>query len=118
MKERVNIATVKELLGHKILSMTLRYAHLSKGHKKRAVSVMENVLGKSQLYKSYTIGQNPTKKELTIPAHSFKLSGGADGDRTRDLMTASHARSQLRHSPLLFIFSLLCRFLLSRLLFS
>ena len=25
--------------------------------------------------------------------------GGADGDRTRDLVTASHARSQLRHSP-------------------
>jgi hypothetical protein len=27
------------------------------------------------------------------------ISGGADGDRTRDLMTASHARSQLRYSP-------------------
>jgi hypothetical protein len=26
--------------------------------------------------------------------------GGADGDRTRDLMTASHARSQLRYSPI------------------
>jgi len=25
--------------------------------------------------------------------------GGADGIRTRDLVTASHARSQLRHSP-------------------
>src|SRR4030095_5557617 len=26
--------------------------------------------------------------------------GGADGDRTRHLMTASHARSQLRYSPI------------------
>ncbi len=30
-----------------------------------------------------------------------KNSGGADGIRTRDLVTASHARSQLRHSPFL-----------------
>ena len=28
-----------------------------------------------------------------------EISGGADGDRTRDLLTASQARSQLRHSP-------------------
>ena len=28
-----------------------------------------------------------------------KNAGGADGIRTRDLVTASHARSQLRHSP-------------------
>lgn len=32
-------------------------------------------------------------------ANSLILEDGADGGRTRDLMTASHARSQLRHSP-------------------
>ena len=29
----------------------------------------------------------------------FFLSGGAEGDRTPDLMTASHALSQLSYSP-------------------
>ncbi len=32
------------------------------------------------------------------------LSSGADGDRTRDLLNAIQARSQLRHSPILFQF--------------
>jgi site-specific recombinase XerC len=32
-----DITTVKELLGHKTIAMTMRYAHLSKEHKQRAV---------------------------------------------------------------------------------
>lgn len=31
--------------------------------------------------------------------HSFKINGGAEGDRTLGLMTASHALSQLSYSP-------------------
>ena len=31
--------------------------------------------------------------------HGGPSPGGADGDRTRDLVNAIHARSQLRHSP-------------------
>jgi len=42
----VDITTVKELLGHKTISMTLRYAHLSPNHKAKAVEL---------LYKNYTI---------------------------------------------------------------
>jgi len=37
----VNILTVKDLMGHKDLKMTLRYSHLSPGFKAQAVSVLD-----------------------------------------------------------------------------
>ena len=38
---RVDLITVKELLGHKTIKMTLRYAHLSPSHKRRAIECLE-----------------------------------------------------------------------------
>ncbi len=40
----VDLTTVKELLGHKSLNMTLRYSHLAPGHTKKAVNILDEVL--------------------------------------------------------------------------
>lgn len=38
----VDIRTVQELMGHKTISMTLRYAHLSPAHKRKAIEALES----------------------------------------------------------------------------
>ena len=40
----VDITTVKELLGHKTLAMTLRYSHLAPAHKVKAMDILDNTL--------------------------------------------------------------------------
>jgi integrase len=40
-----DLTTVKELLGHKSIQMTMRYAHLSQAHKKKAVDALASMMG-------------------------------------------------------------------------
>ena len=46
----VDLPTVKDLMGHKDIRMTLRYTHLSSDHKQRAVRALEQFGEKSQQF--------------------------------------------------------------------
>lgn len=66
----VDLNTVRELLGHKSLEMTLRYSHLSKDHKTRAIQVLDSgmVTNWSQDQK------NGKREEITKVVSSLKLA--------------------------------------------
>jgi integrase len=42
----VDLATVKELMGHKHITMTLRYTHLAPGHKRSAIAALDRTAQK------------------------------------------------------------------------
>ena len=44
----IDITSVKELLGHKSLTMTMRYSHLSPGHKRKAVHVLDRLMEENE----------------------------------------------------------------------
>jgi len=47
MQEDVELNDVRELLGHKTMTMTLRYAHLSPKHKTRVVNILDRVMSQN-----------------------------------------------------------------------
>jgi site-specific recombinase XerC len=60
------LKTVQELLGHKTLTMTLRYSHLAASHKGKALDTLEKTLtGQPRVQKKSIIRK---KKEATANA--------------------------------------------------
>jgi integrase len=66
----IDITTIKELLGHKTLTMTLRYAHLAPSHKVRAVDILDNAINQSstiqKLYKKERAASTMTLQPLNM----------------------------------------------------
>ena len=86
----VDIMTVKELLGHKSLKMTLRYAHVAPAHKEKAMEMLDLQLN-NQVNCTITSqsGSKTTKKALNDNAKCLILHGEAPGARTPDLLIKS-----------------------------
>jgi len=57
---------VQELLGHKTMTMTLRYAHLSQEHKRQAVNLLNGLTGFGDCYKTVTVAVPTPKKHMSI----------------------------------------------------
>ena len=58
----IDLTSVKELLGHKSLTMTLRYSHLAPGHKRKAVYVLDRLMEENKngvLRNGYVLGTIP-----------------------------------------------------------
>lgn len=72
----VDITTVSRLLGHKSLTMTLRYSHLAPNHLTTAVNVLN-----ASMPISTVLAQNE-KKGLRIAAQPLDFHGGRYWDRT------------------------------------
>ena len=49
----VDLTSVKELLGHKSLGMTMRYSHLVPGHTKKAVNILDKALKIEEVNEGY-----------------------------------------------------------------
>ena len=93
----VDISTVRELLGHKSLKMTMRYAHLAPGHKRKAVITLDKLLTKPQ-EEDILLDKNLTMTTPAKPTTSRKSLYDNMGDTGLEPVTpclSSKCSSQL-----------------------
>ncbi len=57
----IDLATVQDLMGHKSIQMTMRYAHLSPGHRQKAVSILS-----AYYSNNHKLSTNPETSEKVV----------------------------------------------------
>jgi len=72
----IDITTVKTLLGHKTLTMTLRYSHLAPSHTQNALSVLDAALSSPNYTKTIQSGFRYEKRDPADMAKSLIFHGG------------------------------------------
>ncbi len=82
--------TVKELLGHKDIKVTLRYSHLSPAHLKEAVEVLGRGINGGQTGTTTGTEGKPALAEVSKVIENI---GGGEGIRTPDFHLAKVALS-------------------------
>ncbi len=92
----IDITTVKDLLGHKSLKMTLRYAHLAPGHKIKAVNMLDKVLTKNTQLDNYLTIFN--SEEPTSSPNSLYDNMGDTGLEPVTPCLSSEGRAFLTYS--------------------
>ena len=76
----VDLTTIRELLGHKTLTMTLRYAHLAPSHKVKAMEVLNETLTgtptSQKLHKKRVATSIPEVQPLNIAGGGNRIRTG------------------------------------------
>ncbi len=93
----VDLATVRELLGHKSITMTLRYSHLAPSHKVNAVNILDSSINGngdySNLYSIQKLYNLESLKEKRKSKVIDLKSSGVDGSLVGSLDFKSRGRS-------------------------
>jgi len=63
----VDLVTVKEVLGHSTIQMTMKYAHPTPENKRKAVNVLADVFGEKSDIEDAIPAQITIKKDLAYP---------------------------------------------------
>ena len=77
----VDLPTVKDLMGHKNINMTLRYSHLSSEHKRSAVGKLEQFGAKPHQFSRQGVQQQAGRPRKSLKKHVAPL---AQLDRASD----------------------------------
>ena len=97
LQNGASLVYVRDQMGHSSIRVTAdTYGHLIPSGN---ISAIDSLDGKTSERNSATPTQPASRSGKRESRQVVETIGGPGGVRTHDLMTASHARSQLRHRP-------------------